>query len=761
MKQEKFATGMYIVDKDLKMVNVNDALLEMYPTTKIGDFCYKSLALRDEPCEQCPLKSDNALFYNPVRKEWIYANAAEIDYPGHGKCYNVQFQIRQRVVEAESEELQSGNMDEHILELSGGTLDVCAIGGYCEVGSPLSYANEQLLNLLGYNDLEEFSRDIDGLVFNTIHPDDVDRVTKELTKCAQNGGFFETTYRMHKKDGSWFWIVSRGKRVETENGGYVLLCVVTDMTEFVKRQNEMNKQNEQLLRKQLTSQAVLERMPGGYHRCANLDGWPFLYFGKSFEEITGWTKDEIEKEFHNLFINMVYDDDIPLCAGIIEDIEAYGYSNAIYRLKKKGGGYIWVSDSTAAVSIGDDSFYHGVLADVSDQIEEMETAKKAAEDSSLAKSTFLFNASHDIRTPMNAIQGFAYIINENLDNMAVVKESTRKIIESSKTLMSLLNDVLDLSRIERGKDRVDEQTVDMQAHTAKLYEMFVAEMKQAGIEFKIKNKIQHSLVLGDELKLTRIAMNLLSNAKKFTPHGGQVVFGVKESGFDGSSANYALYVRDTGIGMSKEFQKKAFEQFERERSSTESGVAGSGLGLAIIKRFADLMGGQCKIDSELGKGTEITVTVPLKLSDDSEPVLTKEMLDSSLEGKRILLVEDNDFNREIGKYVFEGVGFLVEEAENGVVCIDKLNDAQDGYYDFILMDIQMPIMDGYTATQEIRNHKNPAIAKIPIIAMTANAFESDKEKCLQVGMNGHIGKPLEVDAVLKELNRVLSTEERK
>ncbi len=756
MKQEKFQTGMYIIDKDFKIVNVNDTLLEFYPHVKIGEYCYKSLAVSDKQCDICPLKTDNALFYNPIRREWIFANAAEINYPGCGKCYNVQFQLRQRIEDAGSETLQNENMDEHITELSGGNKDACALGGYCEPGSPLSYANKSLLDLLGYESVESFSRDIDGLVSNTIHPDDMERVTKDLTKCAQHGGSFETTYRMRKKDNTWFWIVSRGKRVKTQSGIYALLCVITDMTEFVQRQSEMSRQNEHLLQKELTSRALLEHMPGGYHRCAKADGWPFIYFGTSFEEITGWTREEIENDFGNLFVNMVYDEDIPLCAGIIEDIEKNGYSNAIYRIKKKGGGYIWVSDSTMIVEIGDDVFYHGVLADVSRQIEEMEEAKRVAEASSLAKSSFLFNASHDIRTPMNAIQGFAHIIDDNTEEGTVCKDAIRKIIQSGKTLMTLINDVLDLSRIERGKDFANEQPIDINAHAEKLYEMFASEMKESGIKFEMNNFIEHPNVLGDDLKLTRIAMNILSNAKKFTPAGGEVTFGIKEESFNGNEAIYKLYVRDTGIGMSEQFQKRAFEQFEREHSSTESGISGSGLGLAIIKRLCDLMNGKCEIKSKIGMGTEVTVSIPMKITTENIVNNKQDIQNADFSGRRVLIVEDNDFNREIARYVFSEVGFEVDEAKNGVECLDKFADAQAGYYDLILMDIQMPLMDGYTAAKEIRNSGDTAKSNIPIVAMTANAFEEDRERCFAAGMDGHIGKPLDAHTVIEELKRVLA-----
>ncbi len=752
----KFETGMYVVDDNYRIVNSNEAMAELYPDVKPGDTCYRSIALRDTPCEVCPLRTDNALFYNPIRKEWIYANAAAMNYPGHGKCYHVQFQLRQRLSETGQEAPTVENMDEHIIKLSGGDPNACAIGGYCEVGSPLFYANRSLISLLGYDDMDDLYRDVDGLVSNTIHPDDMEHVTRDLTKCAQMGGTFETTYRIRHKDQSWSWIVSRGKRVQTAIGTYGLLCVISDMSDFLRRQDELHEENEELLRRELTSRALLSHMPGGYHRCAPADGFPFLYFGESFEKITGWTKEEIETEFGNLFINMVLPEDIPLCTGIVDQIATQGYSNDIYRIKRKGGGYTWVSDSTMRVDIGEETFYHGILADVTDYVEGMEKQKQIAEDSSRAKSTFLFNVSHDIRTPLNAIKGFTHIIGENPTNTPLVMDAVEKIKKSSSILLQLLNDVLELSRIESGKDKPEFTAENLAALAEHLHLMFRGEISDLGVHFRMENDIRHPFARCDELKCTRILMNMLSNAKKFTPEGGEIVFGITELSCDGESATYRFYTRDTGIGMSKDFQARAFEEFERVQSSTDSGKTGSGLGLAIIKRLVTLMGGSYDLVSEPGVGTEISATLTFPLCDEADlKTVFTPSAHADFSGRRVLLAEDNAFNREIAHYMFSGMGFAVEEAENGRVCLEKLIAAEPGYFDLILMDIQMPVMDGYAATRAIRALDDPSRSGIPIVAMTANAFKEDQDRCLAVGMDGHIGKPFEASAVWKVLSDIL------
>ncbi len=881
MVQNKFETGMYIVDERFTILNVNDAMKQLYPSVKVGDICYKAIALQESQCAVCPLLQDDALFYNPLRKEWISANAATIDYPGCGKCYTVQFHIRHNIAASSKGAMQEENMDEHIIELSGGTLDACAIGSYIEPGAPLSFANEQMVKLMGYDSLAEMREAVDGLVFNTIHPDDVDHVIADLTECGLNGGSFETTYRLRRKDNTWLWIIARGKRVQTTSGAYRLLCVVTDMTEFVQKQAALQRENEALMQKGIATQTAMAYIPSGYHRCANDAGYSFLFVSKSFEQVVGYTWEQLRTELDNKFINLVIPEDLPRFAQMEADLRESGHGNMpyrirrrdgqvrwvqdstmsiewegvsgfqctivdisdfidqqaefarqkaefdmaaesipcgyhrctvdngfhlefvsddfmrimgfdrreellgkpfldfvapedrelflsheeilaregkvelVYRICRKDGVYRWVKDYTMRINYGGRETYQVILTDITEHIDGLNEAKAQAEASNQAKSAFLFNASHDIRTPMNAIQGFSHIIKENAHDPKIVLEAVEKLQRSSSVLLTLMDDILELSRIEQGKDIVNLQPLNMQDHAKKLQEMMVQEMDQSGIDFRMENHIVHPLVLADDLKLTRIAMNFLSNARKFTPRGGSVRFGVTESDYDGSAATYTLFVEDSGIGMSKAFQAHAFEQFERERTSTASGVTGSGLGLAITKKLADLMGGSCRIESELGRGTRMTCSVPLTLAKESDFQPKMAVSGADYTGKRILLVEDNDFNREIARYVFEDIGFLIEEAVNGVECLEKLTSAPAAYFDVILMDIQMPIMDGYKATAEIRRHSDPAISGIPIIAMTANAFEEDKQRCIAAGMDGHIAKPMESGNVLTELARVL------
>ncbi len=520
-------------------------------------------------------------------------------------------------------------------------------------------------------------------------------------------------------------------------------------------------QNQEELTRQADLLTLLEEnMPVGYHRCAAKPGCPFIFIGGQFTKLLGWTREEIERDFDNLYENLLWEEDKSAITTYEKMIQMIGkgnvYDTSIYRMKHKDGGYRWVTDSTIFVDLGEDSFFQATISDITQHIEGMEEARRQAEESNRAKSTFLFNLSHDIRTPMNAILGFSHIIGENAENASLVRDTIAKIIQAGETLMSLLNDVLELSRIERGKEDVNVQPIHMHAHGQNLIEMFSKDMEDAGIEFKVEADLEHEYVMIDPLKVSRIGMNMLSNAKKFTPAGGTVIFGIKEIACDGENVTYCLYTRDTGIGMSEEFQKRAFEQFERERSATESGVSGSGLGMAIISKLTTLMGGTVSLESELGKGTEISATLTFALAKDAD-MQHEKSAGKALEvsGKRILLVEDNEFNREIARYILEDMGFVVEEAHNGAIALDKMMQAGADTYQLILMDIQMPVMDGYRATQEIRRIQDVQKAQIPIIAMTANAFEEDRKRCLEIGMNGHIGKPLEREKLLQELSNVL------
>lgn len=379
---------------------------------------------------------------------------------------------------------------------------------------------------------------------------------------------------------------------------------------------------------------------------------------------------------------------------------------------------------------------------------------------SAAKSAFLFNMSHDIRTPMNAIIGFTELLEKHLDDKELAKSYIKKIQTANDFLLSLINNVLEMARIESGKTTLDETYWDAYAFNDTLYSLFDSQMKEKGITFTRTNRVQHPDVICDETKLREIFLNILSNALKYTPSGGKVTMNLTEIPSD--IQGYAMYqtvIEDTGIGMSEEFLPHLFEEFTRERSSTESKLNGTGLGMPIVKKLVDLMQGTIEVESKVGKGTKITVTLPHRIAQDGDTQRViekgKGYDETCFQGKRILLAEDNALNAEIAITILKEAGFEVEHAEDGIICVDMMEKADAGYYDLILMDIQMPNMDGYKATKTIRKFADPRKADITIVAMTANAFEEDKKNAYEAGMNWHIAKPIKVDALMSALTEIL------
>ena len=381
--------------------------------------------------------------------------------------------------------------------------------------------------------------------------------------------------------------------------------------------------------------------------------------------------------------------------------------------------------------------------------------------SNAAKSAFLFNMSHDIRTPMNAIIGFTELLEKHLDNKELAESYIKKIQTSNEFLLSLINNVLEMARIESGKTTLDETYWNAYKFNDTLYSLFDSQMTEKGITFIREVNVEHPDIICDATKLREIFLNILSNALKYTSTGGHVSMRLTEVPSD--RPGYVMYqtvIEDTGIGISEEFLPHMFEEFTRERSSTESKVNGTGLGMAIVKKLVDLMEGTIKVESKTGKGTRFTVTLPHRIAEDSVSGSCKEHVteytDGQFKGHRILLAEDNELNAEIAITILEEAGFEVEHAEDGIACVGMLEKADDDYYDLILMDIQMPNMDGYKATQTIRKFSDAKKAGITIIAMTANAFEEDKKNAFNAGMNGHIAKPIRVNELFALLAEMLS-----
>lgn len=388
---------------------------------------------------------------------------------------------------------------------------------------------------------------------------------------------------------------------------------------------------------------------------------------------------------------------------------------------------------------------------------ELEIAVQQEAAANRAKRDFLFNMSHDIRTPMNAIIGYTTLAETNLTQPAKVADYLRKISTASQHLLSLINDVLDMSRIESGRVVLEQKPVHLPTLVQDVQDIIQSNVTAKGLSFAVDLAgVRDEDVVADPLRLQRILLNILSNAVKFTPSGGSITLRVVEkSGADESVryGDYEFYVRDTGIGMSAEYQKHIFEQFSREETSTVSKTEGTGLGMPITKRLVEMMDGSIDLLSVQGQGTEFTVHLRLPLC--GAPKQETPVADPEFAGMRLLVVEDNELNMEITTTVLEEAGFVVDQAINGQVALEKIATAAPGQYALVLMDIQMPVMDGYEATRRIRALPDPAKAQIPIVAMTANAFAEDRENALAAGMNEHIAKPFDIHTLLWKLAEIL------
>ncbi len=902
MKTNDLDMGMYMIDENYKMLYLNENAQNTYPEVNVGDKCYKALANLDHPCEHCPiLNGGEALFYAPFRKEWIAAQAAALELPQYGKCYNLQFRVKHRLTGTVLEGEETVNIEEHLSDLSVGEGNDCLIGGYCEDGFPLFYVNDNMVNLLGYDSKDELIAGIDGMVINTIHPDDREQVAKDLGDSYYPGMMYETVYRMPRKNGTWFMTVDKGKVIETERGRLAIISSCMDISGFMKRQEELWAKNGELLQKELFTESMMNNMPSGYHRCEAKPGCPFIFIGKNFESIVGWSKEEIETEFGNLYSNLVWPEDLWVMKTYDEMRGMIGkgnsYSTEVYRMKRKGGGYRWVQDSTMFVDLGENSYFQATIADITNFVEsEHDQQKKLAdamvrvEEANNAKTQFLSSMSHDIRTPMNAIIGMTTLASKHLDDKEYMKSCLNKMALASNHLLTLINDVLDISKVESGKMNLNPIVFSLSDMVSNLVDIVRQQISEKCQKFDVRvHNIKKEYLFADELRLNQIFINILSNAVKYTPEGGYISMDLKEEFIAGVSDKVRVIyeVKDTGVGMSKEFQRNMYESFSRANPENYGEVQGTGLGLTISKTMVDLMKGTIVCESEPGKGTKFIVTLDLPIAekimddlilppmevlvaDDDEvflesaantlrqmgispecvtngrdaversvarhiqgndyPVIiidwqmpemngietirqirakvgpsvsiivvsayewhdieaiakeagadgfiskpffpssvyenmtrilgikkdvhTDEELDTwqpNIAGMNILVAEDNNINWEIAEEILSLYNITTVRAENGQKCVDILNESESGEFDLVLMDIKMPIMDGYEATIAIRNSAREYVRNIPVVAMTADAFSEDIQHCKDVGMNGHIAKPLNISNLVAVL----------
>lgn len=403
-------------------------------------------------------------------------------------------------------------------------------------------------------------------------------------------------------------------------------------------------------------------------------------------------------------------------------------------------------------------FLHRQKRMEAEQQNALEEAVHAADAANKAKSTFLFNMSHDIRTPMNAILGFSDLAQKSLKKNEPIEKAEdylEKIQISGNRMLAILDNVLEMSQIESGKSVLEENPVSVENVLDACVTMVKPEVDKKHQTLSVSMELCSPYVYLDTTCITEIVLNLVSNFIKYTAEGGEIQCTVRQ--YENEKPGWVtqeLAVSDNGIGMSEEFQKHIYETFSRERSSTTSGVEGTGLGMGIVKKLVDMLHGTIELESQVGKGSTFTIRFASRIAsfEETQPQKADEKLNLDvLQGKRILLAEDNDLNAEITMELLSEIGMVVDRAENGVVCAEMLRKAPEDYYALILMDIQMPVMDGYTATQKIRNFEDKKKSEIPIIAMTANAFAEDKKRALEIGMNDHAAKPIDMNKLIPVL----------
>lgn len=644
-------------------------------------------------------------------------------------------------------------------------------------GHPLwMRANAKMAELLGICDVSVMSpEEMYDFWFNRIKPEAKESVMASIDRM-KSGKVEEVTYLWeHPAIGDRYMrFTGSGKAVDGK--GYVLNGYCSDVTGLVNKEKE---QQKAMARMGAEIQRAYEVVKYVSRSCTSI--YRINLLTGRYEQVS-----TILKEVNDLLgaEGDAREGLLTLCEKIVKPewknamlaftnldwVREQLKTQPIVKMEFEGNIRGWAIASFVAGKRGDDGYCTEVVwttVDVNEQkkkelsqLNALEDAKRAAVEANRAKSSFLLNMSHDIRTPMNAIIGFTGLLEKHQEEPERRQDYLNKLKESSALLLGLINNVLEMSRIEKGHLDLDIQACGVEQMYDMFCSVFLDMMIQKGITFCHSMDVEHEFLFCDPIKVRDVVLNLLSNAYKYTPSGGKVELYIREvpceeEGF----AIIETVVKDNGLGMSAEFIPHMFEEFSREHNTTDVKVEGTGLGMPIVKSLLDLMGGTIEVESELGKGTTFKVYIKHRIAKKSD-VINVDMPDVSdvdFRGRRILLAEDNDLNAEITMEVLKDIDLVVERAEDGQRCVEMIDAAPAGYYDLILMDIQMPRMNGYEATRIIRQMKDKEKANITILAMTANAFEEDKREAIESGMNAHLSKPIEVEKLIKTLKRSLNS----
>ncbi|SDB07053.1 hybrid sensor histidine kinase/response regulator [Eubacterium oxidoreducens] len=632
--------------------------------------------------------------------------------------------------------------------------------------------SDEFRRMLGFTDEHDFPNTVEAWS-SRLHPDDwstaydmVDKVIMDNTGKI----IYDVEYRIQTKTKKWRWIRAMGDVIRTPDGKpvrfYGVFLDITDQKERAQLEQErleaMQKArnaSEEMTTIYATLGSASWNMEFDEHyQCMN------VYWSSNLKQMFGYEgKDPSEEPFKGIR-KLVHPEDLEKSDQIfwaaVKDRTGKTPYDIEFRLRTLKDGYRWFRSAGRATRRKDGTpiIFYGVVMDIEQQKQmnnDLRNALSEAQYANSSKTAFLNNMSHDIRTPLNAIIGFVNLAERHLQEPQVIREYLDKIKVSGNHLLSLINDVLDMSRIESGRVYIEEKEASLLEIMDDLVSMIQLDAEHKKIELRVETiDITKPWVLVDALRLKQVLMNLLSNAIKFTPEGGHIAFKLMQLYEDSSDyVSVAFHVIDDGIGMSEQFAKHAFEPFERERTATVSGIQGTGLGLTIAKNIAQMLGGTIEFHSKQGKGTHFALAFRFKECAPEERAEQFEKQKYEFSGKRLLLVEDNELNREIAIEILSEAGFVVETAADGDIAVEIMKSERAKEFDGILMDIQMPRMDGYEATRLIRDIEG--MQNKPIIAMTANAFAEDRQKAINCGMNGYIAKPIDVETLFKILKECL------
>ncbi len=631
--------------------------------------------------------------------------------------------------------------------------------------------NRAALKILGYESKEELMAAGFKMVAASVVDSDKKKLYDRIMTLKNEGDSVGVNYRVMHKDGEIVHVMGDVK-LQKENGEliyqrFLLDCTAQKLQEKKKEMHHMELVHALSIDYSLVCFFDLET---GMGELIQNDGTN----GAAVDSIFGG-EIHLKESMERYIREIVYEDDREMLIKdlSLEKLQAefseknvyYVYYRALidgkatyYQIKVVRGG-MW--EKKQGIVLGFLCVDEEMRKDM-EKRDLLEAALLQANQASKAKSTFLSNMSHDIRTPMNAIVGFTNLAITHIDNKPRVEEYLRKIMTSGNHLLNLINDVLDMSRIESGKVQLEEKPYNLADILDGLRSILQADINAKHMKLNIDTKnVVNINIYCDVLRLNQVLLNLISNSVKYTNNGGIVNVKVTEkSGAPSGYANYEFSIKDNGIGMSEEFVRHIFEPFEREKNSTLSGVQGTGLGMAITKNIVEMMSGTIDVKSKQGIGTEFILCLMFRLYSEEVKQQNESKTDrvsSSLKTRtgRILLAEDVELNQEVAAAILGDAGFETEIAENGQIAVDMLKKSEPGYYQLVLMDVQMPVLNGYEAAKEIRKLENRELASIPIIAMTANAFEEDRREAEKCGMNGHIAKPIDVENLFATLDKIL------